>query len=524
MPSLISNSSVNPLLEGLDLIKHPHPFIMVIFGAHGDLAKRKLIPALLALFMENLLPQKFAIIGSSRTQLSSLEFQKLMREAIEKFATDLNPSPAELTKFISKLSYCPVNIDNNADYLNLRKAIQDLEITLNLKNQNVFYLSTPPSLYSPIIKNLNDVGLGGKASSDANIWPKIVVEKPFGRDLQTCKELDNQLHDVFNENQIYRIDHYLGKETVQNIMVLRFANAIFEPLWNYQHINNIQITNAETLGVEGRGVYYEEAGAMRDMVQNHMFQLLGMVAMEAPGSLDSEAIRDEKAKVLRALRPLDLNNLEQCAISGQYGAGYISGASVVGYREESGVDQNSQTETFVALKLYIDNWRWANVPFYVRSGKRLGKGITEIAIEFNRVPHRIFNDENYFGFNDSILAANTLVIQIQPDEGISLKLMVKQPGTTTHLKALNMDFKYGQAFGTRTPSAYERLILDCLLGDSTLFSRSDFVNLSWAFLDPVINLWHTNTQKNFPNYEAGSWGPESSNQLLANQGHSWRKL
>ncbi|HNH76981.1 MAG TPA: glucose-6-phosphate dehydrogenase, partial [Candidatus Obscuribacter sp.] len=387
--------------------------------------------------------------------------------------------------------------------------------------RHVFYLSTSPSLYLPIIKGLGKSGLVVKTRVNEPAYPRVVIEKPFGHDLASSLNLDEQIHEVLREHQIYRIDHYLGKETVQNIMVFRFANAIFEPLWNRNHIDHIQVTNAETLGVEGRGAYYEEAGALRDMMQNHLMQLMALVLMEPPIAMDAESTRDEKNKVLKSLRPLTAATIDENAVRGQYGPGFILGSQVPGYRQEPSVADSSQTATFAALKLSVDNWRWSGVPIYVRTGKRLAKSITEVAVVFKDPPHRLFENPDKLG--QTHIPGNVLVMQIQPDEGISLKFATKQPGPNTTVRWLNMDFKYGSAFGTRTPTAYERLILDCLHGDPSLFARSDFVEASWKYIQPIIEHWENNAL-DFPNYAAGSWGPAASDALLAKTGHTWRRL
>ncbi|MBX9687882.1 MAG: glucose-6-phosphate dehydrogenase, partial [Candidatus Obscuribacterales bacterium] len=404
----------------------------------------------------------------------------------------------------------------------LAQTLKELDKQHGTEGNKLFYLSTPPSLYNPILDRLAESGLTERRNGKTSPWPRIIVEKPFGRDLASALELDDHLHKVFKEDQVFRIDHYLGKETVQNIMVLRFANGIFEPIWNREHIDHVQITNAETIGVEGRGAYYEEAGNMRDMIQNHMLQLVSLVGMEPPISLDAEATRDEKAKVLRCNRPFDLKKLDEYAVRGQYGPGYIAGQAVPGYREEPNVPADSHRETFTALKLQIDNWRWAGVPFYVRSGKRLAKHVTEIAVHFKKAPHRLFNQS--FHLAAEMIGPNVLVMKIQPDEGISLKFFTKQPGTSTNLRWLSMDFNYGTAFGQRTPSAYERLIHDCISGDATLFARSDAVQASWDLLTPVVKLWDSTPEANFPNYAAGTWGPPESDALLAPAEDVWRSL
>lgn len=517
-----SSLAKNPLLEGMRLERRASPFAMVILGAHGDLTKRKLIPALYALYLEDLLPKDFAILGSSRTKMTDDEFRGVMKDSVQKYASDLNFQEDSWGEFAKSLHYLAADVMKAEGFTMLSDRLQELKQEHSTQGNHIFYLSTAPSLYTPIVKGLASSGLATKAKPNQVPWPRIIVEKPFGHDLQSAIALDEEIHEVFREHQVFRIDHYLGKETVQNIMVLRFANGIFEPLWNQKHVDHVQITNAETLGVEGRGSYYEEAGNLRDMVQNHLLQLVSLVGMEPPISLDPEATRDEKAKVLKCLRPIDPSDVEQYAVRGQYGPGHILGQSVPGYREEEGVSDHSNVETFTALKLFIDNWRWAGVPFYIRSGKRLAKSITEIAIHFKSAPHRLFLQSLD---SDSKPEPNVLVIQIQPEEGISLKFATKQPGQTNQLRHLNMDFKYGTAFGVRSATAYERLIHDCLLGDPSLFSRTDQVEVCWQFIRPVLDAWSDPSKKaNFPNYAAGSWGPLASDELIASTGHKWRRL
>lgn len=513
----------NPLAEGMQIERRADPFAMVIVGAHGDLTKRKLLPALYALYLQDLLPKDFAIVGISRTPMSDDEFRNFMSDSLKKYASDLKFEQDTWDRFAGSLYYLPVDVSKQEDVKNLSSKLDELKDKHGTQGHNIFYLSTAPSLYSITVRALAAAGLAGKTKPHQAPWPRIIVEKPFGHDLKSAEELDDVIHEYFSEHQVYRIDHYLGKETVQNIMVLRFANGIFEPLWNHKYIEHVQITNAETLGVEDRGPYYEESGALRDMFENHLLQLVSLVGMEPPISMDAESTRDEKAKLLRCLRPVQPEQVEDFVVRGQYGPGYILGQQVPGYRQESRVSPESNTETFVATKLFIDNWRWAGVPFFVRSGKRLAKSITEIAIQFRPAPHRLFKD--IVGADG--LSPNWLVIQVQPDEGISLKFATKQPGQANQIRYLNMDFKYGTAFGTRSPSAYERLIHDCMLGDPSLFSRSDQVQVAWAFVDPILNKWkelNNGKAPTFPNYAAGSWGPEASDELISSAGFSWRRL
>jgi len=513
----------NPLVQGVQTEHRADPFAMVIVGAHGDLTKRKLLPALYALYLQNLLPEDFAVLGLSRTPMSDSEFRDLMRDSLQKFAHDLKFEQDSWDRFAKSLYYLAADVGKQQDLETVSSKLTDLKDKHNTKGNHIFYLSTAPSLYTPTIKGLAKAGLATKCKPNQAPWPRIIVEKPFGHSLTSSEELDEAIHETFNEHQVYRIDHYLGKETVQNIMVLRFANGIFEPLWNYKYIDHVQITNAETLGVEDRGPYYEESGCLRDMFQNHLMQLVSLVGMEPPISMDHEATRDEKVKVLRCLRHIAPEQVSDNVVRGQYGPGTIDGQKVPGYREEPRVSPKSNTETFVAVKMFIDNWRWAGVPFFVRSGKRMAKSITEIAIQFRPAPHRLFRD--ILGADG--LNPNNLVIQIQPDEGISLKFATKQPGQANQIRWLNMDFKYGAAFGVRSPSAYERLLYDCMLGDPSLFARSDQVDVSWAFVDPIMSTWaeQNKTDKaKFPNYASGSWGPDASDALIDSCGFSWRRL
>jgi glucose-6-phosphate 1-dehydrogenase len=511
---------LNPLREGLTMERAAEPCALVIFGAHGDLAKRKLIPALYALFVQGLLPHGFCVLGTSRTKMDDEQYRALMKESVLKYAPDIDVEEDAWARFASVLYYLPGDTGKQESFTELAKLLEELASRHGTGGNNVFYLSTPPSLYSPTVAHLAAAGLAVKRPGRAP-WPRIVVEKPFGHDIGTAQSLNAELHEVLEEQQVFRIDHYLGKETVQNIMVLRFANSIFEPLWNRHYIDHVQITNAETLGVEDRATYYEEAGALRDMIQNHMLQLVSLVAMEPPISLESDAIRDERSKVLKSLRSIEKCAVNKFALRGQYGPGWILGQSVPGYRQEKGVSPESHTETFAALKLYIDNWRWADVPFYVRSGKRLARGITEIAISFRPAPHRLFAQQLAGAAEAG--NPNVLVMQIQPDEGISLKFATKLPGPTTQLRWLSMDFRYSTAFGVRSPSAYERLLLDCLIGDASLFARSDQVETSWQFLKPVLETWQE-IESVPSDYAAGSWGPQASHDLLAADGRAWRRL
>lgn len=478
--------------------------ILVIFGASGDLTKRKLIPALFQLYKQDFLPDKFAVLGASRTSLSDEEF----RERADEFL----PEHEKTQEFKKMLFYQPISTTEADDYKKLKSRLEELEKESNIEANYIFYLSTPPSLYEVIPKLLSDTGL----SKSDKFFRRLIVEKPFGSDLESAKKLNINLLNYFEEDQIYRIDHYLGKETVQNMLVTRFSNGIFEPLWNQNYIDRVEITSAESLGVEGRGGYYDHSGALRDMFQNHMLQLVGFVAMEPPVEVDANAIRNEILKVFQSLRPIHESKVSRYVIRGQYIESTIRGEHVKGYRSEDGVDPLSRTETFVALKFYIDNWRWAGVPFYVRSGKKLPTRVTEIVIHFKSVPHHLFNTSNLTEGGN-----NQLIIRIQPDEGILLKFGMKTPGAGFKVQTVNMDFHYSDLADEYIPSAYERLLLDCMQGDATLYARGDAVEQAWSFVQPILNAWKTNPEIPIYGYPAGTWGPEDSDKLITGGGQ-WR--
>jgi glucose-6-phosphate 1-dehydrogenase len=502
----------NPLRTGLRLESVPGPCCIVIFGASGDLNKRKLIPALYSLWRQNLLPASFYIIGSSRKPMTNEDFRKTIRQAIEEFADEGIVDETLFENFVSRLYYAAVDPEQPQSGQQLRKTLEELDQKHGTGKNRLFYLATPPDSFIPLIRTLQSAGLNESGSG----WTRIIIEKPFGHDLESAKELNREVLQAFHEDQVYRIDHYLGKETVQNIMVLRFANGIFEPLWNQRYVDHVQITAAETVGVENRGRYYDHAGAFRDMIQNHMMQLLTLVAMEPPVAMEADSVRDEKTKVLRAFRPISEKEVPNLTIRSQYAAGAIEGEEVPGYREEPNVDPNSKTETFGAIKFYIDNWRWAGVPFYLRSGKRLPKRVTEIAIQYKRVPHLLFRND------DEQLQPDFLIIRIQPDEGISLKFCSKLPGQKIIIRQVSMDFQYGTSFGKRVPEAYERLLLDAMLGDSTLYARGDFVELSWKLVMPILNQWASDTSP-IPAYPAGTWGPQEADEFIERDGRQWRR-
>jgi len=505
----------NPLRAGIRLERTTEPCVVVIFGATGDLTKRKLIPALYRLVQERLVPAEFAVVGASRTEMSHEEFRARMRDAVAQFAEGGIGDEQVWNSFAEKLHYATLDIGTAEHYGPLAELLTRIDAERGTQGNRLFYLSTAPSLYSEAVAQLGRAGL---ARSERG-WVRVIVEKPFGTDLESARQLNREIHQHLDERQIYRIDHYLGKETVQNLLVFRFANGIYEPLWNRQYIDHVQITNAETVGVEGRGGYYEKAGVVRDMLQNHVFQVLSLVAMEPPASLDAEAVRDEKIKAMTAARPFTPERVRADCVRGQYGAGAINGQGVPGYREEEGVAPDSATETFAMLTMYFDNWRWSGVPFYLRSGKRLAKRVTEIAIQFKSAPHQLFGQEMM-----EQVTPNQLVIRIQPDEGITLRVAAKVPGQVTRIRDVNMDFRYGASFGVKLAEAYERLIFDCLLGDPTLYARTDMTERGWELVMPILEEWAaTKSDAPFPNYEAGTWGPRASDDLLEKAGRHWRR-
>jgi glucose-6-phosphate 1-dehydrogenase len=506
---------LNPLREGLSTRAVPQPCSVVIFGATGDLTHRKLIPALYNLAVDGELPPAVTVVGFARREKSDDEFRRELEEATRKFSRQAVRDEIWKT-FAQSIFYHQSDFGDEAGYKSLAERLDKIDQERSTRGNRLFYLAVAPDQFEPILKNLKDAGLNRACEGS---WARVIVEKPFGVDLASARELNRVVRNSFAEEQTYRIDHFLGKETAQNILVLRFANAIFEPLWNTRYIDHMQITAAETLGVEGRAGYYEGAGALRDMVQNHLLQLLCLVAMEAPTDLGADSIRDEKVKVVRSLRRMVGKEVAVNGVRGQYAAGAINGKPVVAYREEKNVDPKSMTETFVALRLNIDKWRWADVPIYLRVGKRLPKSGTEISVHFKKAPSVLFNKESV------ALDQNVLVVRIQPDEGISLRMQAKIPGTSLRVEPVKMDFHYGTSFGKASPEAYERLLLDAMSGDATLFARRDEVEEAWSFIDPIENAWHA--EKDAPGlffYPAGSWGPEEADELLARDGRAWRRL
>jgi glucose-6-phosphate 1-dehydrogenase len=490
----------------------PEAAILVIFGASGDLTRRKLLPALFHLEQAGLLPANFTIVGVARRPLGG-EFAADMREGIVEFGAVKANGP-KLDNFVERISYFALKFDDPSGYAGLKAELDRIAAEKGIGANRLFYLATAPEYFAPIIENLGAQGMAQPEQGKV----EVVIEKPFGHDLDSARELNRQVNAVFREDQVFRIDHYLGKETVQNILVFRFANGIFEPVWNRNYIDHVQITAAETLGIEGRGPFYEKAGALRDVVQNHVMELLSFVAMEPPSSFGADAVRREKVKVWRAIPPIPILN----AVRGQYGPGIVEGQHVAGYRDEERVNPESGTETYAAVRLEIENWRWAGVPFYLRAGKRMKKRATEISIQFKQPPLLIFNRMAAAGPCGEI-QPNLLTIRIQPDEGIALRFGAKVPTTPDMAVCpVNMDFDYEAAFGKSSANGYERLLLDAMLGDQTLFSHRDGVELNWALFTPILQAWAAKNPEVFPNYFAGSWGPECSDHLLEREARAWR--
>ena len=494
----------NPLLEGLQLRRRPEPCALVIFGASGDLTQRKLMPALYSLAFRRLLPERFAIVGAARSKESDDEFRERMKEAVQQHARDEFRQDV-WDELAAGMRYCTLDFGDDLGENDLIDLLTEVDAERGTEGNRVFYFAVPPSAISLLVQKIA-VRRTGKG------WTRLIIEKPFGHDLASARSLNSLLTEHFDESEVFRIDHYLGKETVQNLLALRFANGIFEPIWNRQFIDHVQITVAESIGIEGRAAFYEQAGAMRDIFQNHLLQLVAITAMEPPIDFTADSVRNEKVKVLRALHTPGPKSV----VRGQYGRGFIEGEEVPGYREEDGVAQDSTVETFVAAKLYVDNWRWADTPFYVRMGKRLARRETTIAIQFKRAPHPPFEEAAAEG-----LRPNVLLIHVQPNEGMSLAIGAKVPGQGMSIRTVHMDFLYGSAFREGLPEAYERLILDAMLGDATLFTRADEVEEQWALVDAIVAAWQRD-RPTFPNYAAGTWGPPSADDLLHRDGRSWR--
>jgi len=491
----------------------PHPFTLAIFGASGDLTRRKLVPAVYSLFRDGRFPEQFAVVGMARSEHTDEAFRADLREAAAQFARVQPVDGATWARFAERIHYQRGDYASPADFAALRERLDGIAAAMGAPRNVLFYCATPPVVFPTIVDQMRESGLGRPPDG---AWARLIIEKPFGRDLQSALALNAHVQSAFAEDQIYRIDHYLGKETVQNILVLRFANAIFEPIWNARYIDHVQITVSETVGVEQRGSYYDQAGALRDMVQNHMMHLLCLVAMEAPNSLEAGPVRDEKVKVLNALRPIPPGCVSDRVVRAQYAAGEADGRPVPGYLGEPGVAPDSATETYVALEARIDNWRWAGVPFYLRTGKQLPVRITEIGIHFKPIPRVLFNAPPF-----GPMRPNVLALRIQPNEGIALQFQVKTPGTGVRIEPFMMDFGYAASFGTEPPEAYERLLLDAALGDSTLFTRNDEVEAAWSFLSPILEGCAQAPPGPLPGYPAGSWGPKEADELIAADGRAW---
>jgi glucose-6-phosphate 1-dehydrogenase len=492
------------------------PTALIVFGASGDLVHRKLIPSIFQLYKRDLLPEKFYLFGAGRTEFSDDKFRQAAKQAI--MADEDELTIEQVRPFVNNLYYINGDYNDISFYKSIKTRLTELDRKYNADPCHIFYLAVPPVLYNQIIDSLCQASLSCVNEWNSSSKPRLVVEKPFGSDLETSLELNKRIHHCFDETQVYRIDHYLGKETVQNILMFRFANAIFEPVWNRNFIDHIQITASESVGVAHRAGYYDNSGALRDMFQNHMLGMLSLVAMEPPTSFDADPIRDEKVKLLRSIQPFDLNKLDKYIIRGQYGPALINGRQVLSYRDEQGVDPQSKTETYVAAKMFVGNWRWKGIPFYLRTGKRLSAKSTEIAITFKEVPHSMFTS---FGIDD--LPPNTLTLKIQPEEGISLSFQAKRPGSKACIGTLSMSFNYQEVFGAKVPEAYQRLLIDCMLGDQTLFTREDDVEVSWALLTPVLEAWQKDNNEPV-NYPAGCESFPQADAIIESDGRKWRRI
>jgi glucose-6-phosphate 1-dehydrogenase len=502
----------NPLVEGLERLP-VHPTSLVIFGATGDLAHRKLLPALYNLAHEGALPERFELIGVARREQGHEDFAEVVKESIERFSRQ-KPDPDVLNGLLQDIRYLPGTFDDDNVYTELDHTLKEFDEQAGRPMNRVFYLSTAPEFFPLIAGKIGDAGLTRCEKAET----RIVIEKPFGANLASAQALNTQLLEVFQESQIFRIDHYLGKETVQNLMALRFANTLFEPVWNRNFVDSVQITAAEDIGIEGRAGYYDHAGALRDLVQNHMLQLLALLTMEPPASFEANRVRDEKVKVLESIVPPEVEEVASMAIRGQYATGEVQGKKVAGYTEEDGVPKDSRTETYAALRLAVSNWRWAGVPFYLRTGKRLARKVTEIVVTLKPVPHMAFQSTGSVGVQQ-----NQIILMVQPDEGVSVSVGAKIPGARMRIRPVHMEFHYGTSFVSQSPEAYERLILDAMRGEATLFTRNDEIEALWGIIDPVLTAWADDPTSDIPQYEPGSQGPGEADKLL-DQAHAWRRL
>jgi glucose-6-phosphate 1-dehydrogenase len=509
----------NPLRRGLVEDRTSDACAVVIFGATGDLTRRKLMPALYNLAWARSLPSGSAVVGVGRRDKTDESFRAEMKEAVSSFSRRKPIDAAVWADFERGISYVRGAANEAATYESLRSHLDRIDAERGTRKTRLFYLAVPPAEFGPIVEGLRAARLvvPSRQEKSGGAWTRVVFEKPFGHDLESARALNDAVASAFDESQVFRIDHYLGKETVQNLLVFRFANSLFEPIWGREHVDHVQITVAEDIGVEGRGRFYEQTGVTRDIVENHVMQLLCLTAMEPPVSLAADAVRDEKVKVLRSLRPMERSEVSRSVVRGQYTKGVVRGEEAPAYREEPDVSPESRVETYVAMKCLVDNWRWSGVPFYVRAGKRMARRVTEIAVVFNEIPHTLFHAL------DGGITANTLAVRVQPDEGISLRFISKEPGQQTILRDVAMDFRYGAAFGSNTPEAYERLLLDAMRGEATLFTRRDEVEAQWAYVDHVLGAWAAEGNPPPPMYASGSWGPEQADDLLARDGRRWRK-
>jgi glucose-6-phosphate 1-dehydrogenase len=493
------------------------PCTLVIFGGSGDLARRKLLPALYNLFLDQLLPGNYAVLGTGRKAFTDAEFRQAMREGVAKYSRQ-KLDDAKWKEFERRIYYQVGSIDDPHAYAGLKTRLEQIDAGQKLPGHRIFYLAIPPTSFAPACEGLQQAGLVRRPAKNVP-YTRVIVEKPIGHDLQSAQCINETVGQVFEESQVYRIDHYLGKETVQNLMVLRFANSIFEPLWNYKYIDHVQITVSEAEGVGTRATYYEESGALRDMVQNHLLQLLCLVAMEPPYALEPDVVRNARIEVLRCLRPIAGKDVERYTVRAQYGPGTVHSGSVPGYKKEPGIRPDSTVETFVALKLFVENWRWAGVPFYLRTGKALAKRASEIAVQFKETPQILFNAEPR-----NPLPPNLLTLRIQPEEGMALRVVSKLPGTKAQTHPVEMNFRYGEAFDAPSPEAYERLLLDVMAGDASLFMRRDAVEASWAWITAILDAWKALKPDSLPEYPAGSWGPPEAERLIKSDGRAWRVL